>query len=90
MTEKTHIPLGKGSRDIDAFVHTGAAPHARTDTEPTDTVEPEVTKTFRVPASLGRRLKVHAARTGQKEKAILIRLIEAYLDAHEPADHTGP
>jgi hypothetical protein len=34
---------------------------------------------------LGRRLKVYAARTGQKEKDILIRLITDYLDAHDPA-----
>lgn len=43
-------------------------------------MEREVTKTFRIPESLGRRLKVHAARTGQKEKDILIHLIAGYLD----------
>ena len=34
--------------------------------------ELEMTKTFRTPESLGRRIKVHAAQTGQKEKDILI------------------
>ncbi len=46
-------------------------------------VERDVTKTLRLPESLGRRLKVHAAQTGQKEKDILIHLIEGYLDEHE-------
>ena len=36
----------------------------------------EVTKTFRIPESLGRRLKVHAA---QKEKKILVDLITGCL-----------
>ncbi len=88
MTNKKNIPLGKGTRDIDDFVNTGATHHESTDNEPTVTVtvEREVTKTFRLPESLGRRLKVHAARTGQKEKDILIRLIAAYLDEHEPEE----
>ena len=38
-----------------------------------------------MPESLGRWLKVYAARTGQKEKDILIRLIGAYLDEHDTA-----
>ena len=38
-----------------------------------------MTKTFRIPESLGRRLKVHAAQTGQKEKDILVDLIAGYL-----------
>jgi hypothetical protein len=42
--------------------------------------EPETTKTFRIPVSLSRRLRVHAAQTGQTEKEILIRLITEYLD----------
>ena len=42
--------------------------------------EPETTKTFRIPLSLSRRLRVHAAQTGQTEKEILIRLIMEYLD----------
>ena len=83
MTEKKNIPLGKGSRTIDAFVQTGVAHQERMDTEAKGEVERDVTKTFRLPASLGRRLKVHAAQTGQKEKDILIHLIEGYLDAHE-------
>ena len=86
MTGKQNIPLGKGPRDVDDFVHTGVIHSERTDNAPTAAVEPEVTKTFRVPASLGRRLKVYAARTGQKEKDILIRLISDYLDEHEPAE----
>ena len=42
-------------------------------------IEREVTKTFRIPEFLGRRLKVHAAQTDQKEKDILIDLITSYL-----------
>jgi hypothetical protein len=42
--------------------------------------EPETTKTFRMPLSLSRRLRIHAAQTGQTEKEILIRLITEYLD----------
>ena len=42
--------------------------------------EAETTKTFRMPLSLSRRLRVHAAQTGQTEKEILIRLITEYLD----------
>jgi hypothetical protein len=44
-------------------------------------VEPEVTKTFRIPAGLGRRLRIHAAQTDQTEKDILIRLLTEYLDS---------
>lgn len=43
-------------------------------------VEPEMTKTFRLPVRLSRRLKIHAAQTGQTEKEILVRLISEYLD----------
>ena len=70
MTEKGHIPLGRRTRAtkrLDAFVETG------------DDQERQVTKTFRIPESLGRRLKVHAAQTGQKEKNILVDLITDYL-----------
>jgi hypothetical protein len=42
--------------------------------------EAETTKTFRIPLGLSRRLRVHAAQTGQTEKEILIRLITEYLD----------
>jgi hypothetical protein len=83
MTDKRDIPLGKGSRNIDDFVKTGAAHGERSSVAPTGEAERDVTKTFRLPESLGRRLKVHAARTGQKEKDILIRLIADYLDEHE-------
>lgn len=73
MTDKNHIPLGKkGSRARDEFVETGGVTAAVE-------IEREVTKTFRIPESLGRRLKVHAAQTGQKEKDILIDLITSYL-----------
>ena len=75
MTDKNHIPLGrKGTRTMDDFVESGEAA--------TTTLvdrEREVTKTFRIPESLGRRLKVHAAQTGQKEKDILVELIAGYL-----------
>jgi hypothetical protein len=42
--------------------------------------EPETTKTFRLPVSLSRRLKIHAAEKGITEKEILIQLITKYLD----------
>ena len=75
MTDKNHIPLGKkGSRTVDTFVATGAVA-----TNDRVVNEREVTKTFRIPESLGRRLKVHAAQTGQKEKDILVDLIAGYL-----------
>lgn len=85
MTDKRTIPMGKGPRSIDDFVRTGAASPEQADSAARAEVEREVTKTFRMPESLGRQLKVHAARTGQKEKDILIRLITDYLDAHDPA-----
>jgi hypothetical protein len=44
-------------------------------------VEPEVTKTFRIPVRLSRKLKIHAAETDQTEKDILIRLLTEYLDS---------
>lgn len=77
MTDKSHIPVGRrGSRAMDQFVETGGvAAAAGTAVEN----EREVTKTFRIPESLGRRLKVHAAQTGQKEKDILVDLIAGYL-----------
>ena len=75
MTDKNHIPLGKkGSRRMDEFVETGGVAAAAAVAS-----EREVTKTFRLPESLGRRLKVHAAQTGQKEKDILVDLITGYL-----------
>lgn len=78
MTDKNHIPLGKkGSRTMDEFVETGGVATATAVEN-----EREVTKTFRIPESLGRRLKVHAAQTGQKEKDILVALISGYLNNH--------
>ena len=75
MTDKNHIPLGrKESRTMDEFVETGGVAAATAVNN-----EREVTKTFRIPESLGRRLKVHAAQTGQKEKDILVDLIAGYL-----------
>ena len=80
MTDKNHIPLGrKGPRTMDEFVEKGeVSTTARSDVEN----EREVTKTFRIPESLGRRLKVHAVQTGQKEKDILVTLIYEYLNDH--------
>jgi len=43
-------------------------------------IEPETTKTFRMPVRLSRALKIHAVQTGQTEKDILTRLITEYLD----------
>ena len=83
MTDKRNIPLGKGHRSIDDFVKTGVAQQERSADESKVEIEREVTKTFRLPESLGRRLKVYAARTGQKEKDILICLIADYLDEHD-------
>jgi len=54
-----------GSADVDRFI-AGA--------------EPETTKTFRIPVRLSRKLKIHAAETGQTEKDILIRLLTDYLE----------
>jgi hypothetical protein len=72
--------LGRTSRDT-------ASPHGH-DQEPESAQvnqfvagsEAETTKTFRMPVSLSRRLRIHAAQTGQTEKEILIRLITEYLD----------
>ena len=44
-------------------------------------VEPETTKTFRIPLRLSRKLKIRAAEMGTTEKEILIRLIADYLEA---------
>jgi len=45
--------------------------------------EPETTKTFRIPISLSRKLRIRAAETGQTEKEILIRLITDYLESKQ-------
>lgn len=45
--------------------------------------EPETTKTFRLPVSLGRRLRIVAAQLGQTEKEILTRLIADFVTEHE-------
>lgn len=42
--------------------------------------EAETTKTFRLPIRLSRSLKIHAAKTGQTEKDIIVRLISDYLE----------
>lgn len=42
-------------------------------------IEPETTKTFRIPVRLSKALKIHAVNTGQTEKTILLRLITDYL-----------
>jgi hypothetical protein len=44
-------------------------------------IEPETTKTFRIPVRLSRKLKIRAAEMGTTEKEILIRLIADYLEA---------
>jgi len=46
-------------------------------------MEPETTKTFRMPISLSRKLRIRAAETGQTEKEILIRLISDYLESKQ-------
>lgn len=80
MTDKSHIPLGRREpRTMDEFVETGGRATPALITTTTIENEREVTKTFRIPASLGHRLKVHAAQTGQKEKDILVSLITEYL-----------
>ena len=68
-------------RTMDEFVETGSV----TTTATTIAIENEreVTKTFQIPESLGCRLKVRAAQTGQKEKDILVDLISNYLNEHE-------
>ena len=64
-----------------------ARPERRTEAASTDVdrlvagAEPETTKTFRIPLRLSRKLKIHAAETGQTEKEILIRLIAEYLES---------
>ena len=80
MTDKNHIPLGRGFRKMDEFVETGGV---AVQAAGAHEGEREVTKTFRIPESLGRRLKVHAAQTGQKEKDILVGLIAGYLGEKE-------
>ena len=57
-----------GAADVESFV-TG--------------MEPETTKTFRIPVRLSRELRIHAAKTGQTEKEILIRLISDYLESKQ-------
>lgn len=63
-----------------------ARPERRAEAAPPDMdrlvagAEPETTKTFRIPVRLSRKLKIHAAQTGQTEKEILIRLIADYLE----------
>lgn len=45
--------------------------------------EIETTKTFRLPIRLSKSLKIHAAKIGQTEKDILVRLISDYLETNK-------
>ena len=74
MTQRRPVPLGRktAAADPDTFVKTGhPAPPAAAD--------PEITKTFRIPASLSKRLKIYAAHSGRKEKDILAQALEDHL-----------
>ena len=42
--------------------------------------DPEIAKTFRISASLSRRLKIYAAHSGQKEKDILAAALTEHLE----------
>jgi hypothetical protein len=70
-SHKADFTLGRAER--------GAPPAAVDVDRVVEGVEPETTKTFRLPVRLSRALKIHAAQTGQTEKEILTRLIAEYL-----------
>jgi hypothetical protein len=71
MSQRRTVPLGKKPpAAADTFVKTG---------DPAPASDPEIAKTFRISASLSRRLKIYAAHSGQKEKDILVDLIAGYL-----------
>lgn len=75
MSQRRPVPLGKRTSvpvDADTFVKTG-------DPTPAATPDPEIAKTFRIPASLSRRLKIYAAHSGQKEKDILAAALTEHL-----------
>lgn len=83
--ERSTMALGKSARradhEVNTFIETGSARREQAKEKKTrDVAEREVTKTFRLPESLGRDLKVHAAQHGLKEKDILIALIQGYLE----------
>jgi hypothetical protein len=79
MTTK-EFTLGRSSREEGSQRERPQAPEAVHVDHFVAAREAETTKTFRMPLSLSRRLRVHAAQTGQTEKEILIRLITEYLD----------
>ena len=78
MSQRRPVPLGKKASapaDADTFVKTG-------DPTPATTASPgpEIAKTFRIPASLSRRLKIYAAHSGRKEKDILAAALTEHLE----------
>ena len=76
MSQRRPVPLGKkpsAAADADTFVKTG-------DPAPATTPDPEIAKTFRISASLSRRLKIYAAHSGQKEKDILAAALTEHLE----------
>ena len=78
MSQRRTVPLGKkasAEADADTFVKTGD-PTPTTTTAP----DPEIAKTFRISASLSRRLKIYAAHSGQKEKDILAAALTEHLE----------
>ena len=77
MSQRPSVPLGKKATttaDPDTFVKTG-------NPTPAPTVDPEITKTFRIPTSLSKRLKIYAAHSGQKEKDILAAALAEHLES---------
>ena len=61
MSQKRPVPLGKKPpAAADTFV--------KTEIHPNDGDGSEIAKTFRISASLSRRLKIYAAHSGQKER----------------------
>ena len=72
MSQRRTVPLGKKPpAAADTFVKTG---------DPAPASDPEIAKTFRISASLGRRLKIYAAHSGQKEKDILAAALTEHLE----------
>ena len=78
MSQKRAVPLGKkvsAPADADTFVKTGDPAPASA-----PAADPEIAKTFRISASLSRRLKIYAAHSGQKEKDILAAALTEHLE----------
>ncbi len=76
MSQRRTVPLGKkpsAAADADTFVKTG-------DPATAAAPDPEIAKTFRISASLSRRLKIYAAHSGQKEKDILAAALTEHLE----------